>query len=174
MYSQVELYGLFDPDSHELRYVGKATNSSERFKRHLCEANSENRPVNRWVRKLLKHGKVPILGILEVVPERDWKEAEIRLIALHRKTSSLLNLADGGDQPTQTPKQRLKAAEAANRAIAKQDHRLREFNAAKRNLAKFAAQLRKSGDLGRYWDLRSHMLTLALQKPHRFGCWLLH
>ena len=36
--------------------------------------------------------------VLEVV-SGDWREPEIRLIALHRDSGRLLNVADGGDEP---------------------------------------------------------------------------
>lgn len=167
----VEIYGLYDPDGN-LRYVGKAVSAAKRLKRHLAEARTETRPVNRWVRKLVEAGQLPLLQILEVVPEAEWKEAEIRLIALHRKTSNLLNLADGGDRPSQTPEQRANAARAASKAR-DANPAMKRFWAAKRHYARIAALALKQGDVFGHWVMRFHMHRKALENPKLFGDWLI-
>lgn len=122
----VEIYGLYDPDTNELRYVGKANNAAKRLKTHVFE-RVLNRPVNRWVNKLILQGKAPVMRVLETVPADKWEEAERRLIAEHRKNSDLLNLADGGAMPSQTKEQRKKAAKAANEAFKQKPEALAEL-----------------------------------------------
>ena len=97
----IEIYGLYDPETLELRYVGKAKDSQKRLKTHILD-RGRNRPVCRWVNSVVESGKIPVLKVLEVVPDDQWEQAERRLIAEHRKTAKLLNLADGGAMPSQT------------------------------------------------------------------------
>jgi hypothetical protein len=59
----IEIYALCDPDSGEVRYVGKAKNAKARHKRHLSERHL-GRPVNNWVKSLLAAGKIPEVRIL--------------------------------------------------------------------------------------------------------------
>ena len=98
--STCEIYALCDPVSGEIRYVGKANCSVKRLTGHLRDAKRKDTPVCRWIRKLGISSLVPALQILETVPASEWKDAERRLIGLHRAAGTrLLNVADGGDQP---------------------------------------------------------------------------
>jgi hypothetical protein len=112
---KVEIYGLYDPDSGELRYVGKANNAQKRLKTHILDRHLK-RPVCRWINSLVEHGKAPVMRVLETCPSEQWEETERRLIAEYRKTGALLNLADGGSEPFQTKEQRQQAAKASNAA----------------------------------------------------------
>ena len=170
----VEIYGLYDPESGALRYVGKAKKSALRFKNHLREAIREDRPVHRWIRKLMDAGKLPRLEVLESVEDQDWQEAEIRLIALHRTTSQLLNIADGGDKPHQTTEQRREAGRASNRAQAAKGKEWAALVRAKKDLARLATQYKKAGDIFEWWCLKMYMHRKALAKPHYYGSWLIH
>lgn len=92
---EAEIYGLFDPESGELRYIGKANNSAKRLKSHLREVRRRKTPLYNWLAKL---ELPPIVEVLERTC--NWREAETRLIAEHRaKGTRLLNIADGGDEP---------------------------------------------------------------------------
>ena len=116
----VELYVLRCPDTKEVRYVGKANNAQKRLASHLRDSAMRNTPVYCWIRKLLELGKAPIVECVQVVNASDWQTAEIALIAKYRQEGArLLNLADGGDQPSQTLDQRQSAGrQAANARVA--------------------------------------------------------
>lgn len=75
-----EIYGLFHPITGELRYIGKANDSNERFKGHLRDSNRRNTPVYQWIRSLLEIRLIPEMRILEVC-ESSWQDAEIRNIS---------------------------------------------------------------------------------------------
>lgn len=135
MSATVEIYGLYCPDTDELRYVGKANNAGKRLKTHLLERGL-HRPVNRWVRSLVDQGKAPVLRVLETVPAAEWEGAERRLIAEHRKTANLLNLAEGGAMPSQTKDQRKRAAKASNAAQGKQHPAIRAVHKANFELSR--------------------------------------
>lgn len=93
------IYGLVDPREPErIRYVGKTIHPTWRVKQHLQDARA-GQPSHRckWIRKLLSEGTEPQLITLEVVPEADWEEAEIRWIAkLRQDGHQLTNGTDGG------------------------------------------------------------------------------
>ena len=167
----IEIYGLFDPDTGELRYVGKAKDSGKRFKRHIDERRL-NRPVNLWVRSLIASGKVPALKVLEVVEDDKWEEAERRLIAEHRKTSKLLNLADGGAMPGQTEEQRKKAARASNEVQKAKPEAWRKFVKAKQEMARLYAIFSKNPRSYKHAAyLRFWMKIDAAKDPELYGSW---
>lgn len=59
------IYGLVDPDSLEIKYVGQTKNPENRFKQHL-KIEIENRKVF-WIANLKRKGKKPILQIIEKI-----------------------------------------------------------------------------------------------------------
>lgn len=95
---RVVIYGLTDPRTGAVRYVGKANDAAKRLQTHIRDARRSKRPVNCWVRKLTGLGLAPGLIVLEEV-DGDWRDAERRIIAQYRALGPLLNVADGGDQP---------------------------------------------------------------------------
>lgn len=93
------IYGLADPRTGEVRYIGKANNPERRLKGHKREASRRRTPLYDWMRKLAAEGISPQLLIIEADCV-DWQEAERRLIAEARaRGDRILNLADGGEQP---------------------------------------------------------------------------
>jgi len=96
----VEIYGLCDPDTGELRYIGKANNAEARLKSHIRDARRRRTPVYIWMNRLTDKGKRPSLRILQTVCADEWEQAEREAIATARANGvRLLNLAEGGDQP---------------------------------------------------------------------------
>ena len=167
----VEIYGLLDPDSGDLRYVGKAKNAQKRLKVHLFERKL-TRPVNRWVKSLVDQGKCPVLKVLEVVEDDKWEEAERRLIAEHRKTANLLNLADGGAMPSQTKEQRKKAARASNELQKAKPEAWKKFVRAKQELARLHARFAKDPRSYKHAaHLRFLMRIDAAKDPELYGSW---
>lgn len=99
------IYGLHDPGTGELRYVGKTiTSLSLRLRRHVSGAyrvrddRVSNSHLSNWVRSLSSAPR--ILPILEDVPISDLNKREIEQIAKHRLDGRLTNSADGGEGPT--------------------------------------------------------------------------
>jgi len=94
------IYVLKDPDTKEVRYVGKANNPKKRFSKHIrdSEKNNSNSHKENWIRKLLLKNKKPILEIIDVVEYSVWKEKEIEWICRFKtKGVKLTNSTDGGD-----------------------------------------------------------------------------
>jgi GIY-YIG catalytic domain-containing protein len=166
----IEIYGLCDPDTGELRYVGKAKNSQKRFKQHISERRMK-RPVYAWIRRLIADGKAPALKILETVEDCEWEFAERRLIAQYRKTCNLLNLADGGAMPSQTIEQRKIAAIASNKAQKAKHPALQKLAHAKREMARLHGSFMRQKDYYYAYLLRFHMKISAADRPEHYGSW---
>lgn len=93
------IYGLCDPDTLELRYVGKTTiPTPDRLSQHIQKSEREQgQYLHSWIRQLTRRGTKPSLLVLERDPI-DLDEAERRWIREMRATGArLCNLTDGGD-----------------------------------------------------------------------------
>lgn len=99
----VNIYALCEPDSYEVRYIGKTIESpSRRLTFHIQQAKRVGkRPVCFWLRKRMAAGIRPSVINLEVVaPGHDWAEREKYWIDFYRANSGkgrILNLTDGGE-----------------------------------------------------------------------------
>lgn len=94
--SEVYIYGLKDPRTGEIRYVGKTVNPSSRFSFHMA-GNDVNRHKQNWLTGLKREGVKPEMVILEVTDEDRWEGREKYWIAKGRKDGwPLTNIAEGG------------------------------------------------------------------------------
>lgn len=95
------VYGLIDPRSKELRYVGLTmTGLQFRMYQHLRDARvGVQRRCARWLKGLLAAGLAPEVEVLEVCKSAGTMvEAEQHHIAYFRSIGcNLTNLTDGGD-----------------------------------------------------------------------------
>lgn len=90
------IYGLIDPRTDEVRYVGKANDPKCRLGNHLTPKNLAPRNKrNSWLKQLLQAGLKPRLVVLEEVDKDIWQEAEQRWIAFYRET--VTNMTAGGE-----------------------------------------------------------------------------
>lgn len=95
---EVFIYGLMDPTTEEIRYIGKSVEPETRFRSH-CNDNRVGIYNSRWIQKLARQGLSPRLEILEIIPPGgDWQGAEKRWIAKGRSLGwRLTNITDGGE-----------------------------------------------------------------------------
>ncbi len=72
------IYGLFDPRTDELRYIGVTRRRlTERYRAHVCE--SIDRPHSRkqwWIFTLATLGLRPTVRVLAIIPEKGCFIAE--------------------------------------------------------------------------------------------------
>jgi len=93
----VLIYALKDPDTLEIRYVGKTVRSlSRRLGNHIANAkgNKHNVHLSNWILKLLRQGKRPIIELIENCSYLNWQEREQYWISHY---PDLINITDGGD-----------------------------------------------------------------------------
>jgi hypothetical protein len=97
----IYIYGLVDPRTEFVRYVGKARDPKRRYAGHLIP--SQLKKVNHrtcWLRGLLAEGLKPTMIIIEKVKKSEWKESERKWIAYYRNIPNypaLTNICDGGE-----------------------------------------------------------------------------
>lgn len=101
------VYGLVDPRTRKLRYVGVTKRHPNwRLRKHLQSGRAAQRgdprmsrsPVALWMAKLQGLGLVPSVVVLDRWQpwERDPYEVEVEVIARLRPTTDLLNVTPGG------------------------------------------------------------------------------
>lgn len=94
-----KIYTLEDPETGEIRYVGKTKNSLQyRLSAHLAEAARRKSPShkNNWIINLVCKGLVPKITLLEDTEAPN--QSEILWIAQLRSWGfRLTNMTDGGD-----------------------------------------------------------------------------
>lgn len=96
----VFIYSLSDPNTLEIRYIGKANDLKYRFWAHLHEAKNDLRNQHKcnWIKKLLKEGKKPIIDVIEEVSFENWEECEKFWITQIKAWGfNLLNKTEGGE-----------------------------------------------------------------------------
>lgn len=60
------IYTLENPETHEIRYIGKTNKINKRLNQHLYEASSKRRSYkNSWIKSLKKEGIVPVINIID-------------------------------------------------------------------------------------------------------------
>jgi len=96
------VYGLKDPLSNQIRYVGKSSNYLYRPKEHLKERSwygpLKDTYLYRWVRKLVAKGHYPEIVILETAAPEVLADRERYWIKNMRDNGvTLCNLTDGGE-----------------------------------------------------------------------------
>lgn len=114
--SKTFIYALIDPDTQEVRYVGKSDKPEKRLKRHLGMFEPKSTHKQNWIRSLLVNGKSPIIKILEEVELSVWNDAEKRWIKHYKDMGArLTNTTEGGMGGTTFTKLTISDAERTRR-----------------------------------------------------------
>lgn len=109
------IYGLVDPLTNQLRYVGMTSNIKHRYAEHTCRTSRRTLRSN-WIKSLKKKGVKPEMFIIEEVADDQWQEAERFWIAYFKYIgANLTNLTDGGEAtygwiPTEETKDKIRAS----------------------------------------------------------------
>lgn len=93
----IYIYGLADPISGMIRYVGKSTVPERRYEEHIVDRRHSYK--SHWIHSLLQQNLKPLCVILETLEANDgWQRREKYWIAYgHEQGWPLTNLTDGGD-----------------------------------------------------------------------------
>jgi group I intron endonuclease len=99
----VFIYGLVDPFTNQLKYIGKSVNPTIRLRKHISERNKRDSHKDRWIRKIINKGIKPELIIIDEVSQSNWGYWEKYYISYFRFIGcTLTNGTSGGDQPPST------------------------------------------------------------------------
>ena len=91
----VTVYALTDARDVGIRYIGVTSKSlPERLARHL--AKPTNYGMRQWLNSLAAERVMPAITMLEIVPRREWEDAERGWIYWCRTKGDLLNVDPGG------------------------------------------------------------------------------
>lgn len=95
--ARTNIYVLVDPNTQDVRYVGKADDVDRRLRDHLGHCKDRGTHCQRWIAKLKDAGQVPVLVIVENVPVPEWPERERHWISHFESLGHpLTNTAPGG------------------------------------------------------------------------------
>lgn len=91
--NKVYIYGLEDPITKEIRYIGKTNNCKYRYNQHINDNSKSYK--SSWIKSL--KGKYPNMIILDEVSEDEWEFWETYWITLFKSWNcKLTNLTNGG------------------------------------------------------------------------------
>ncbi len=117
------IYGLVDPRTRVIRYVGKANDPETRLKRgHLPKSRITTSHKSSWIKGLLKEGLTPEIVILEECLYEIWEDREKYHISKH---ANLTNMTEGGEAIEPTPEIVRKSAEARKGRVLTEEHKRR-------------------------------------------------
>lgn len=85
------VYGLLDPRTGMIVYVGVTKNPSYRYLEHLRMPRKEGNQKNAWIKELIDLGLKPVFVFLDSVNESQHEEAEQKWIAHFQKLGALYN-----------------------------------------------------------------------------------
>lgn len=99
--AETRIYVLKDPDSLEIRYVGKTVSSLlSRLGGHIADAKRQkvNNHRTNWIRKIISNNKLPIIEEVDKCPWNESQGLETYYISYFRnKGCDLLNETEGGE-----------------------------------------------------------------------------
>jgi len=93
----VNIYGLKNPMSEEIFYIGKSKDLKQRLKQHISDSKKKTLKSNLYINKLLSQGVMPELITIDQVPICNWEYWEQYYIKLLLPFSTASqNISDGG------------------------------------------------------------------------------
>lgn len=98
----VYIYSLIDPQSNQVRYIGKSINPKRRYYEHIKYVDNNSHKSN-WIKKLILQGLKPSLSIIEECDLNTWESRERYWITQY---PNLTNGTDGGEDCRITPEVR--------------------------------------------------------------------
>jgi hypothetical protein len=92
----VYIYALIDPDSEDIRYIGKAANIDKRLSEHCADRSGFQTEKDLWIAELRAQGKKPSVKVVETCDKETWRDRERVWIAHYREQGlDLLNVGNG-------------------------------------------------------------------------------
>jgi len=92
------IYRLIDPETLQVRYIGKSDNPRERWLVHKSTCGGNLTHCQRWILLLKNKGLVPVLDVIEEISDEIWTERETFWINEYKRLGApLTNLTHGGE-----------------------------------------------------------------------------
>ena len=93
------IYGLTDPRTSEIVYIGKSNDPHRRVKYHVAERHRSSSPKALWIQELWDLRLRPNVRVIMKVPFDRWGYFEQQAIDRFGGLDSLLNVKPAGNQP---------------------------------------------------------------------------
>ncbi len=136
------IYGLKDPRTDIIRYVGKTDDTDKRIISHIANREYRDTYKDRWIQTLIRDGVSPDIEIIDEVSKDNWEFWEKHYIKLFKSLGAkLVNTADGGKGGVSA-----EVAEKISKA------RMGRFYGKNNHRAKFVFQYGMNGFFMRKWD----------------------
>lgn len=99
MFMNTFIYGITDPQTEQVHYIGKSNNPSKRLSNHIFDIKRlKSNPLSDWIQELLNQDTRPGLIILEEVTQDEWEGKERHYISLFTGLGHpLKNRTEGGN-----------------------------------------------------------------------------
>lgn len=95
---KIYIYILIDPETQQVRYVGKTKNPSRRYNQHISECSKIKSHKNNWIFSLKKKGIKPEMILIDECDTDNWIFFEQWYIELFKSWNfNLTNLTIGGE-----------------------------------------------------------------------------
>lgn len=158
VFMEIFIYGLVDPKTISIRYVGKTVNIKNRYKFHIKYDNKDTYKL-RWIKNLKSVGLLPSIILLDIATPKDWEKKERYWISFLKEMGEpLTNGTEGGDGRTKGFKHSQSACEKIRQAVKNRPKELREIVAKKVSLKLKGRPLSENNKIGlknahlNYWN----------------------
>jgi len=95
------IYALCEPDTGEVRYIGKSDSPRKRFRDHLLDDTQTHK--THWIQSILSRGLKPKLKIIDEVNAQEWPAIEAAYIQFFEESGArLVNSSPGGEHVVHT------------------------------------------------------------------------
>lgn len=92
------IYILIDPETNQVRYIGKTKSLKRRYNQHISECSKLKSHKNNWLLSLKNKNLRPEMVVIDETDKNDWIFLEQWYIQLYRSWGyRLTNLTDGGE-----------------------------------------------------------------------------
>ncbi len=126
------IYGLIDPRTGVLRYIGKTVNLRKRFNLHLSTTRCKKKHhKDRWILGILQQGFKPEMIVLEGVSGNGDVEECIWIASFKASGVELLNIEEGGSRAKNSAETRAKISKA-NKGKKRSPEAIENYRAAAR------------------------------------------
>ena len=110
------IYGLIDPETNEIRYIGKTNDPKRRLDKHINECFKENTPKGNWICELKDKNLIPSMVILDQTSYDELNKLEKEYIKKYKKIGNLTNVTEGRKHNKDT-KEKLKLCHPTRKIV---------------------------------------------------------
>ena len=164
-----KIYGIVDPMTDKVVYIGKANDVQKRLKTHILDSKRRKTKLYQWMQDRIKNNQQ--INIVELASSisNDWQSLEKQMISQYEAEGVLFNIAKGGNQPKGCPEANKRNAIELNNKRSK-DPFAKKIWEMKRDMARHLKRLSKSNQ-NQYQKIVSKLKYAANKRPDLFGCW---